>query len=140
MTVKQEKISKKMKTKLLVAILFILSMFNLNGQAAGWKFLGERAVNDRIDHDIIMVTAARGDFNALQIRVRGASVDFHKVVVVYGNGRRQELEMRNTIPARGTSRVIDLIGDERVVKSVEFWYDANTLRGRKAVVRLFGRN
>lgn len=130
-----------MKTKLqLFASLLILSVISLNAQAAGWKFLGGRAVNDRIDHDVIMVTAARGDMNALQIRVKGASVDFHRVVVVYGNGRRQEIEMRNIIPARGASRVIDLIGDERVVKSVEFWYDANTLRGRKAVVRLFGRD
>ncbi len=130
-----------MKTKLqLFAILLILSVISLNAQAAGWKFLGGRAVNDRIDHDVIMVTAARGDLNALQIRVKGASVDFHRVVVVYGNGRRQEIELRNTIPARGATRVIDLIGDERVVKSVEFWYDANTLRGRKAVVRLFGRD
>jgi hypothetical protein len=130
-----------MKTKLsLFAMLLILSLLDVNGQAARWKFLGERAVNDRIDHDIIMVTAARGDMNALQIRVKGAPVDFHRVVVVYGNGRRQEIELRNTIPARGASRVIDLIGDERVVKSVEFWYDANTLRGRKAIVRLFGRD
>lgn len=120
--------------------MLIISAFHLNGQRAGWKFLGERVVNDRIDHDIIMVTAARGDLNALQIRVKGASVDFHRVVVIYGNGRRQEIELRNTIPARGASRVIDLAGDERVVKSVEFWYDANTLRGRKAVVRLFGRD
>jgi hypothetical protein len=130
-----------MKTRLsLLTLLLIISAFHLNGQRAGWKFLGERVVNDRIDHDIIMVTAARGDLNALQIRVKGASVDFHRVVVIYGNGRRQEIELRNTIPARGASRVIDLAGDERVVKSVEFWYDANTLRGRKAVVRLFGRD
>jgi hypothetical protein len=86
-----------------------------------------------------MVTAAKGDMNAIQIKVRGASVDFHRMVIVYGNGRRQEIELRHTIPARGTSRIIDLVGDDRVIKSVEFWYDANTLRGRKAVVRLFGR-
>jgi len=121
-------------------MVLILSLLDVNGQAARWKFLGERAVNDRVDHDIIMVTAARGDMNALQIRVKGAPVDFHRVVVVYGNGRRQEIELRNTIPARGASRVIDLIGDERVVRSVEFWYDAKTLRGRKAIVRLFGRD
>jgi hypothetical protein len=117
----------------------ILTASSLNAQGARWRFLGERIVNDRVDHDIIMVTASRGDMNALQIRVKGASVDFHRVVVVYGNGRRQEIELRNTIPAGGTSRAIDLIGNDRVVRSVEFWYDANTIRGRKAVVRLFGR-
>lgn len=117
----------------------MMTVCSLNGQGVKWRFLGERAVNDKVDHDIIMVTATRGDMNALQIRVRGASVDFHRVVIVYGNGRRQEIELRHTIPARGNSRVIDLMGDDRVIKSVEFWYDANTIRGRKAIVRLYGR-
>ena len=129
-----------MKTRLLLILMaLIMTVSSLNGQGVKWRFLGERAVNDRIDHDIIMVTATRGDMNALQIRVRGASVDFHRVVIVYGNGRRQEIELRHTIPARGNSRVIDLMGDDRVIKSVEFWYDANTIRGRKAIVRLYGR-
>jgi len=129
-----------MKTRLsLILMTLILTASSLNAQGARWRFLGERIVNDRVDHDIIMVTASRGDMNALQIRVKGASVVFHRVVVVYGNGRRQEIELRNTIPAGGTSRAIDLIGNDRVVRSVEFWYDANTIRGRKAVVRLFGR-
>jgi hypothetical protein len=129
-----------MKTRLLLILMtLIMTVCSLNGQGVKWRFLGERVVNDRIDHDIIMVTATRGDMNALQIRVRGASVDFHRVVIVYGNGRRQEIELRHTIPARGNSRVIDLIGDDRVIKSVEFWYDANTIRGRKAIVRLYGR-
>jgi hypothetical protein len=129
-----------MKTRLLLILMTLtMTVCSLNGQGVKWRFLGERAVNDRIDHDIIMVTATRGDMNALQIRVRGASVDFHRVVIVYGNGRRQEIELRHTIPASGNSRVIDLIGDDRVIKSVEFWYDANTIRGRKAIVRLYGR-
>ena len=129
-----------MKTRLsFFLMMLILTVSALNGQGARWRFLGERAVSDRVDHDIIMVTAANGDMNAIQIKVRGASVDFHRMVIVYGNGRRQEIELRHTIPARGTSRIIDLVGDDRVIKSVEFWYDANTLRGRKAVVRLFGR-
>jgi len=129
-----------MKTRLLLILIkLMMRVCSLNGQGVKWRFLGERAVNDKVDHDIIMVTATRGDMNALQIRVRGASVDFHRVVIVYGNGRRQEIELRHTIPARGNSRVIDLMGDDRVIKSVEFWYDANTIRGRKAIVRLYGR-
>jgi len=129
-----------MKTRLLLILMtLMMTVCSLNGQGVKWRFLGERAVNDKVDHDIIIVTATRGDMNALQIRVRGASVDFHRVVIVYGNGRRQEIELRHTIPARGNSRVIDLMGDDRVIKSVEFWYDANTIRGRKAIVRLYGR-
>jgi len=129
-----------MKTKLSVlASLLILITLTAAGQGAKWKFMGEKLVNDRLDHDMIMITAVKGDLKALQIRVRGSSVDFHKVIIVYGNGRRQEVIMRNTIGPRGASRQIDLIGDERIVRSVEFWYDANTVRGRKALVRLYGQ-
>lgn len=108
-------------------------------QGGRWVLLGQRLVNDRLDNDIIPVTAARGDFSAITIRVKGASVDLHKVVIVYGNGNRQEVELRHTIGAGKGSRVIDLRGDERLIKHIEFWYDANTIRGRKAMVRVFGR-
>ena len=131
-----------MKTKILF-LLLIASMVSvqLNAQqhAKKWVLLGERLVNDRLDRDVIDVTSARGEFNAIMIKVKGASVDFHKVVVVYGNGRRQEIEMRETIAAGGSSRVIDLAGNERVIRKIEFVYDANTIRGRKAVVKVFGR-
>lgn len=105
-----------------------------------WELLGERTVTDRLDHDRIAVTSARGDFRAIKLTVRRAPVDFHRVVVHYASGGDQEIEVRSRIPAGGETRVIDLRGDERVIRSVELWYDAATLRGRRAVVRLWARN
>ncbi len=105
----------------------------------GWVLLGQRAVNDRADHDVVTVTASRGDFTKIKLVVQRAPVDFHKVVVHYANGGDQEVELRNTIPAGGESRAIDLRGDDRNIRSVEFWYDARTIRGRRAVIRLLGR-
>jgi hypothetical protein len=129
-----------MKTKSLILVtLAVLLSIPAMAVSVRWTFLGEKLVNDRLDHDRLLVTAARGDFNSIQLRVKGASVDFHKVVVVYANGGRDEIELRNTIPAGGTSRVIDLRGNERIIKEVIFWYDANTIRGRKAVVRVFAK-
>jgi hypothetical protein len=104
-----------------------------------WTVLGQRAVTDRADHDVIAVTAVRGDFRQVKLKVERASVDFRRVVVHFGNGTSQTLEMRATIPAGGETRAIDLEGSDRVIKSVEFWYDANTRRGRQAVVRLLGK-
>jgi len=105
-----------------------------------WELLGERTVTDRLDHDRIAVTSARGDFRTIKLTVRRAPVDFHRVVVHYARGGDQEIEVRGRIPAGGETRVIDLRGDERVIRSVEFWYDAATLRGRRGVVRLWARN
>ncbi len=104
-----------------------------------WVVLGERQVSDRVDHDVIPVSGARGDFRRIKLTVQRASVDFHRVVVHFGNGGDQTVNLRNTIPAGGESRVIDLDGGDRVIRSIEFWYDANTMRGRHAQVRVFGR-
>jgi hypothetical protein len=106
-------------------------------QGPGWVFLGERLVTDRLDHDLIPVTIARGDFRAIKIAVARRGVDFHRVVVHFANGGDQEVEMRHTIPAGGETRAIDLRAGERVIRSVEFWYDARSIRGRRALVRLY---
>lgn len=107
-------------------------------QARDWAFLGQREVSDRLDRDRIAVTARRGEFRRLKLMVERASVDLHRVVVHYGNGTRDEIELRATVRAGGQTRAFDLRGRDRVIRSVEFWYDANTLRGRTAVVRLLG--
>lgn len=124
---------------IILGVLTIFMAMPMYSQQNKWTLLGEKLVNDRLDHDIVVVTARQGDFKALQLRVKGASVDFRKVVVVYGNGMRDEIELRHTIPARGSSRIIDLRGNDRVIREIELWYDANTIRGRKALVRIFGR-
>jgi hypothetical protein len=104
-----------------------------------WVLLGERTVSDRMDHDTVVVTGARGDFSAVKIAVKRHAVQFHRVVVHFANGTSQELELREVIPARGESRVLDLTGTDRVIRSIDFWYDAQTFKGKKALVRIFGR-
>ena len=125
--------------KLAGALLATLALAGPTQKQPEWILLGTRAVNDRVDHDVIPVTAARGDWKAIKITVQRASVDFYRVVVHFGNGTQQEVQMRNTIPAGGETRAIDLTGTDRIINRVEFWYDANTIRGRRAVVHLFGR-
>jgi hypothetical protein len=105
-----------------------------------WTFLGQRSVTDRADHDVIPVTGDRGTFKQIKLSVQRASVDFRRVVVHYGNGGHEEIDIKSTIRAGGETRAINLNGEDRVIKSVEFWYDANTRRGRQAVVRLFGKD
>lgn len=105
----------------------------------GWVALGTRDVTDRADHDVISVTARRGEFVRIKLEVLRAPVDFHRVVVHFGDGTRQEVDIRSTIRAGGETRAIDLDGRDRVIRSIEFWYDARTIRGRHATVRAMGR-
>jgi hypothetical protein len=121
-----------------MTVLLCLVISAGSAPAAGWRFLGSRTVTDGQDHDTILVTGARGDFHRIRLTVRQAGVDFHRVVVHYRNGGDEELEIRDTIRAGGSTRAIDLRGGDRVIQSVSFWYDAKTSGGRRAVVSLYG--
>jgi hypothetical protein len=110
------------------------------GYGRGWTLLGERRVTDKLDHDTIAVTATRGDFHRLQLRVLERPVQFHKVVVHFGNGESQELELREVIRAGGRSRAIDLSGGDRVIRTIDLWYDAQSVAGKGALVRVFGQH
>ena len=52
----------------------------------------------------------------------------HKLVVHYGNGETESIELRNNFSAGSESRVIDL----RVIQKIVFWYDTKNLARRNA--------
>lgn len=109
-------------------------------RAREWALLGERTVTDRGDHDTVVVSGVRGTFTAVKFEVQRHAVDFQRVVVHFGNGDDQKVDLRDTIRAGGETRVIDIEGANRVIRSIDFWYDANTIgRGGRAVVRALGR-
>lgn len=103
-----------------------------------WEYLGEANVDGGVDHDIIRVGSRDGLFRAIQIKVQGGAIDFQRVIVHYGNGQRETIELRSRIAAGGSTRVIDLPGDRRVIEGVEFFYARANWRSRKPKVRLFG--
>lgn len=125
---------------LLVMMAVCVSCASAGAQGGQWTLLGTRTVSDRADHDVVRVTGRRGTFDAVKFEVRGRSVDFHRVVIHFGNGADQTVAMRDTIRAGGESRAIDVDGRDRVIRSIEFWYDANSFgRGGRATVRVLGR-
>jgi hypothetical protein len=105
-----------------------------------WELIGARAVSDRVETDSIAVTRAKGTFTALQFRVERRAVQFRSMKIHFANGDTQDVELRDVVPAGGHSRVIDVQGGDRIVRSVEFRYDAQSLSGRPATIKLFGRN
>jgi hypothetical protein len=125
-----------------VAVLALVAAFALPQIAAakkgGWVLLGERHVTDKLDHDTIVVTVADGRFHKLQLRVHDHAVQFHKVVVHFGDNSSQELALREVVRANGHTRPIDLAGGDRVIRSIDLWYDAQSVKGKGATVRVFG--
>jgi hypothetical protein len=71
--------------------------------------------------------------------VKRSAVRFVKVTVVYGTGASDDLELRDVIPAGGQSRPLDLRGGDRVIKRIDFVYEAKSLGRRGAVVEVLGR-
>ena len=133
----------KLNSKILVlfAASFILTLSSfINPYQNKWEKLGERKVNLGLDHDRIAVGSVDGIFSKLKIRVKNSGINLHKMVVHYGNGEKQEIEVREEIQKGGESRVIDLDGRKRVIKDVDFWYDTQGIINNKAVVVLWGKH
>ena len=112
---------------------------SLNAQRVPWIHLGDKHVDGHDDHDKISIGGSEGTFRQLQIRVREAPVTFNRVVVHFGNGADEELQFRQTIRAGGQTGPLDLRGTDRVIKSVEFWYEKARWRERRPTVELYGR-
>ena len=128
---------------LTLALLFLLQAVLPSDALAKrrdrWEVLGTRTVTDRVDLDTI-AAGRQGTFRALKIRVEGRAVQFRDVKIHFANGDTQDVALRNVIPAGGESRVIDIEGRDRVVRSIDFWYDAQSIAGRRAVVKVYGLN
>ena len=104
-----------------------------------WMFLGDKHVDGHDDHDKISIGSKEGTFRHLQIRVKVAPVIFKRVVVHFGNGAHEELQFAERINAGGSTRPLDLRGTDRIIKSVEFWYEKARWGERRPTVELYGR-
>ena len=111
----------------------------LNAQRGRWVHLGDKHVDGNSDHDKISIGASDGRFRQLQIRVEDGAVDFQRVVVHFGNGSDEELQFRERINPGAETRPMDLRGYNRIIKSVEFWYQKANWGSRRPTVRLYGR-
>ena len=129
-----------MKNLLTFSLLILLSLIAVNKTAAQkWEHLGAAKVHGHLDYDEIMVTALEGDFSAIKLFVENEGIQFERVVVHFGNGRKEEIVLRDFIPAGGESRVIDLPGRDRIIRKVVFFYKSNAATKRKGKVVLYGR-
>lgn len=109
------------------------------GAKGTWKLLGTTHAQHTADHDAIIIAGPFDYFRKLKFKVTDAPLNMLRMVVRYDDGGAPEsIELRNNIPKGGESRVIDLKGGKRKLKSVEFWYDTKGFLNGKADVTLFG--
>jgi hypothetical protein len=103
-------------------------------QAASWERLGCKNVGFIVDKDTIDVGRKDGAFKSLKLKVRQAPVEFFAVRVMFGNGLRQDIQIREKVPAGAESRPIDLAGDARGIQKIDLLYRAlPTFKGKAEV-------
>jgi len=95
------------------------------GSGSGeWTRLGCKDVRFLIDRDTVRVGRAEGRFSAIRLKVRRAPVEVLNLRVTFGNGTRMDVPVREVIPPGGTSRSIDLPGNNRGIDRIEMIYRA----------------
>jgi hypothetical protein len=108
--------------------------------SAGWEKLGERIVNGgrKGDSDTIMVGAYKGRFNKLTIVVLDSDIELVSMHVKFGSGQDWRPAMAHYFREEQRSRVLDLPGADRVIKSITFNY-RNLHGGGNARVQVWAK-
>ncbi len=91
------------------------------GPAGSWRHIGTTTVAFKTDRDVIWVTGADA-FRRLKFKVVDAPINLLDMKVYFENGQFQDVPLRFTIEKGGESRIIDLNGNVRRLKKIEFWY------------------
>jgi hypothetical protein len=105
--------------------------------ATGWLSLGELTVNGKHDHDTLDVGAQAGRFSKLTFVVEDSDLEMHDIVVHFGNGESFSPTTKLVFAEGSRTGAIDLPGDQRIIKTIDFAY-GNLPGSGKARVRVYG--
>lgn len=107
----------------------------------GWIMLGEQKVGGgrKGDRDRIKVGRDEGKFRQITIVVLDSDIELYDVKVKFGRGPVFDPQIKEAVFREGTrTRVIDLPGDRRVIKTIDFAY-RNLPGGGNARVQVWGK-
>jgi hypothetical protein len=126
-------------TLVLVLVVGLAAAAQRSRSDKGWELLGRQQVDFKRDRDRIEVGRSEGRFNRLEIRVDGAPVEIDSMIVTFGNGEKFKPELRHRFDEGSKTRAIDLPGDRRAIKQIEFNYRSVNRREGKATVSVYGQ-
>jgi len=124
----------------MVSLCLLVSGLVGAAQAPGrWEFLGQREVDFRNDHDQIEVGRSEGRFKQLQIRVKDAPIEVSNMVVTFANDQTFSPKIRQRFSEGSGTRIIDLPGERRTIKRIDFNYRSISRREGKGTVEVLAR-
>jgi hypothetical protein len=104
-----------------------------------WERLGQREVDFRNDHDQIDVGRSEGRFRQIEVRVKNAPIEIYDMIVTFGNDETFKPKLRHKFTEGSGSRIIDLPGERRTIKRIDFNYKSINRREGKGTVEVRGR-
>lgn len=107
-----------------------------NQYQRGWELIAVNDVERRNDRDVVELSRRDGRFDALILRARGGAVRIRSMIVRYGNGAEEELDVDRRLRAGEMSNVLELRGARgRYIDRITFVYRS---RGRGADLEVWG--
>lgn len=104
----------------------------------GWNKLGERWVNGAAERDTIAAGATQGRYRRVMVKVEHSALEMFDVVITFGDGSTFSPPTRLIFGQNTWTRVIDLPGDARIIRQVQFRY-GNLPGGGRAQVELWAQ-
>ncbi len=123
----------------MVAILMI-TYFTSTAQNGGWEVIGQKVVDMNGDHDEIIVTAMEGTFKAIKFKVLKAPIHVKNFRIIYGNESSDHFEINRDFLKGFESDVIDLTGNERIIKKININYKTIHAGKGRAVIVVLGKH
>jgi len=85
------------------------------------------------------VGRSEGRFRQIEIRVKNAPIEVSDMVVTFGNNETFKPKLRHKFTEGSGSRIIDLPGQRRTIKRIDFNYKSINRREGKGMVEVFAR-
>ena len=109
------------------------------GAKSGWTRLGSAVADFQTERDRITVGGNQGPSREIMFEVDGSDLEMHDIVVTFGDGSRFSPEIRPRYQEGSRSRTIDLPGERRTIRQVEFSYRSLDKRSGRATITLYAR-
>jgi hypothetical protein len=90
-------------------------------------------------HDRIDVGKSEGRFRQIRVTVKNAPIEVFDMVVTMGNDETFKPKLRHKSTEGSGSQIIDLPGERRALKRVDFSYKSINRREGKGTVQVFAR-
>jgi hypothetical protein len=124
---------------LILPLLALLAASPARHSQQNWVKIGDRTVNYTVDHSEIIFDDVQKDLSAIRVKVRKGAINLHRCAIYYDNGQTQDMDIMNSIPQGGESKVLELPADSRTITKLVFTYDTKNRTAQKSEVEIWGR-